>query len=140
MSDFVDSNEGVNEEAFPDEVAAMFDLKQKKKKKKKKESSQDDKKKSTDDEIHDTEDNAQSGISEVTDAPTYTYLQLLERVTELLHQNNPELTEKRRHTMKPPQLMRGMFFYVINFFLNFFLKINFSWNEKNVMGKFSRNL
>jgi len=45
------------------------------------------------------------GISDM-DPPTYTYSQLLNRVVDLLHQNNPELTEKRRYTMKPPQLMR----------------------------------
>jgi len=42
----------------------------------------------------------------VLDLPTYTYLQLLQRVTDFLHQNNPELTDKKRQSMKPPQLMR----------------------------------
>jgi hypothetical protein len=44
---------------------------------------------------------------EVEPPISYSYTQLLTRVVDLLHQNNPELTEKRRYTMKPPQLMKG---------------------------------
>ena len=40
------------------------------------------------------------------DPPQYTYSQLLNRVVDFLHANNPDLIEKRRYTMKPPQLMR----------------------------------
>jgi translation initiation factor 2 subunit 2 len=40
------------------------------------------------------------------DPPIYTYNQLLNRVVSFVHQNNPELTDKKRFTMKPPQLMR----------------------------------
>ncbi|EGB11615.1 hypothetical protein AURANDRAFT_14493, partial [Aureococcus anophagefferens] len=36
----------------------------------------------------------------------YSYKELLDRVVGILQANNPELSEKRRHTMKPPQLMR----------------------------------
>ena len=42
------------------------------------------------------------------DSPPYSYVQLLERAVGLLHQHNPEYSEKRRHTMKPPQLVRRM--------------------------------
>jgi translation initiation factor 2 subunit 2 len=45
------------------------------------------------------------GVSDV-DPPSYTYSQLLNRVVDFLHANNPDLIEKRRYTMKPPQLMR----------------------------------
>ena len=41
------------------------------------------------------------------DPPIYTYGQMLNRVVDLLHQNNPDMLEKRKYTMKPPQLMRG---------------------------------
>lgn len=40
------------------------------------------------------------------DPPTYTYADMLGRVVDLLAANNPELAEKRRQTVKPPQLMR----------------------------------
>ena len=40
------------------------------------------------------------------DPPPYSYVDLLERAVGLLHQHNPEYSEKRRHTMKPPQLVR----------------------------------
>lgn len=40
------------------------------------------------------------------DPPTYTYTELLDRVVEILNANNPELAEKKRNTIKPPQLMR----------------------------------
>mmetsp|Transcript_18236 Transcript_18236/g.18302 ORF Transcript_18236/g.18302 Transcript_18236/m.18302 type:complete len:237 (+) Transcript_18236:114-824(+) len=114
MADFIAESEAPKDDqhasvdaSVPDEVAAMFDLTQKKKKKKKKvveaplpgapEGAT---------EAGTGITNAQSGISEVTDRPTYTYSQLLDRVTDFLHENNPELTDKKRHTMKPPQLMR----------------------------------
>lgn len=98
-----------SEKVVDEEVAAMFDLKLKKKKKKKK-------------AVNETSD----GTAQVGDAgggvegdeqalgsvfgaekPDYTYNILLNRIVDLLHQNNPELSEKRRFTMKPPQLMRG---------------------------------
>jgi len=55
------------------------------------------------------------------DPPTYSYQQLLERVVGFVHHNNPELVDKKRSTMKPPQLMRV-------------------GTKKNIMGKFSRNM
>ena len=36
----------------------------------------------------------------------YPYLTLLQRIMTKLQTNNPELGERKRHTMKPPQLMR----------------------------------
>jgi len=76
-----------------EDVAAMFDLSKKKKKKKKK---KEDKASTM----------ASTGGAAVDDATDYTYAELLSRVMAQLHANNPELTEKRRYVMKPPQLMR----------------------------------
>ena len=98
MSEFADNNEDL---AVPDEVAAMFDLTQKKKKKKAK--------KVEISEEHEEEaagGEAPTSASDL-DPPQYTYTQLLNRVVDFLHLNNPDLIEKRRYTMKPPQLMRG---------------------------------
>jgi len=36
----------------------------------------------------------------------YTYDELLDRVVQILHSNNPDLIEKKRRNMKPPQLTR----------------------------------
>ena len=99
------------EEAVPDEVAAMFDLslKKKKKKKTKTEKTEADAPKETAGEGGDAVDSevAASSTEFELDAPIYTYAQLLNRVVDFVHQNNPELTDKKRFTMKPPQLMRG---------------------------------
>jgi hypothetical protein len=97
-----------DEKVIDDEVAAMFDLKLKKKKKKKK----------VTEEVSDTADSldtpqsaADGGKKSTSDTdgekPDYSYNTLLNRIVDLLHHNNPELSEKRRFTMKPPQLMRG---------------------------------
>jgi translation initiation factor 2 subunit 2 len=78
------------EEAAPtqdEEVAAMFDLSKMKKKKKKKK----------------VEESVATNDSKFAN---YTYDQLLDRVAKIIEEKNPELGEKRRHTMKPPQLMR----------------------------------
>ena len=71
-----------------EEVAAMFDLSKMKKKKKKKK--------------------VQEEETAKTDSKyaNYTYDELLDRVAKIIQEKNPELGEKRRHTMKPPQLMR----------------------------------
>ncbi|CAM9924677.1 unnamed protein product [Phaeothamnion confervicola] len=70
---------------------SMFDLSKKKKKKKKK----------------DAVDAGEEGGDGGTDkAANYTYETLLERIQSLVHENNPELAERSRITLKPPQLMR----------------------------------
>lgn len=63
--------------------------------------------------IQSTKDKADAGEGGVAsssafelDPPTYTYADMLGRVVDLLAANNPELAEKRRQTVKPPQLMR----------------------------------
>nr|CCA22173.1 eukaryotic translation initiation factor 2 subunit beta putative [Albugo laibachii Nc14] len=83
------------------DVASMFDLSKKKKKKKKKE---------VKDAIpSETIDIApiKDAIGMVQDPAMYSYEQeLLTRIMTKLHENNPELSDRKRHTMKPPQLMR----------------------------------
>ena len=105
-----------DEKVVDEEVAAMFDLKLKKKKKKKKVTAEDvgeeDKGASTNlgSASKSTDIDGKTGGSSLPselEKPDYTYSTLLNRVVDLLHQNNPELSEKRRFTMKPPQLMRG---------------------------------
>ena len=89
-----------DDEPKPDEeVAAMFDLSKMKKKKKKK-------------KVEESDAPAEGGAAASASAEgdgkyaCYSYKELLDRVVGILQANNPELSEKRRHTMKPPQLMR----------------------------------
>lgn len=109
MSEFADPADEV-----PDEVAAMFDLTQKKKKKAKKPKTEtatdgDGAKEGSGEGAvsGDVASSSGAGVFEL-DPPNYTYTQLLNRVVDSLQQNNPELTDKKRITMKPPQLMRGI--------------------------------
>eukprot|EP00286_Rhodomonas_abbreviata_P028020 CAMPEP_0181307300 /NCGR_PEP_ID=MMETSP1101-20121128/10796_1 /TAXON_ID=46948 /ORGANISM="Rhodomonas abbreviata, Strain Caron Lab Isolate" /LENGTH=232 /DNA_ID=CAMNT_0023413487 /DNA_START=41 /DNA_END=736 /DNA_ORIENTATION=- len=110
MADFVDAP-NVDEQEVPDEVAAMFDLKQKKKKKKKKVEASAEGDAKVDAAVAGDAASGEAGSSSSAggfelDPPTYSYSQLLNRVVDFIHQNNPELTDKKRFTMKPPQLMR----------------------------------
>ncbi|KAG6613851.1 Eukaryotic translation initiation factor 2 subunit beta [Phytophthora cinnamomi] len=95
---------GVAPPAVPEDVAAMFDLKKKKKKSKK--VKKEKKEKAEDAEAAaDAAPDANSVL--VQDPATYSYKdELLARIMAKLHENNPELTDRKRHTMKPPQLMR----------------------------------
>ena len=112
-----EENPNIDDQEVPDEVAAMFDLKQKKKKKKattKKADAADGVDGANENEVAAVTGSSSEGattgnavgVSDV-DPPQYTYSQLLNRVVDFLHANNPDLIEKRRYTMKPPQLMRG---------------------------------
>ena len=111
-----EENPNLDDQEVPDEVAAMFDLKQKKKKKKvttKKADAADGIEGVNENEVAPTGSSSEGatsatavGVSDI-DPPQYTYSQLLNRVVDFLHANNPDLIEKRRYTMKPPQLMRG---------------------------------
>jgi len=111
--------------AEDDEVAAMFDLKLKKKKKKKKvetesgESGGADAGGAAEGDAGEAETPVLPSSAGATDLdpPIYTYGQMLNRVVELLHQNNPEMLEKRKYTMKPPQLMRGVLSSVLLFLI-----------------------
>ena len=104
MSEFAE-NPTADDQAVPDEVAAMFDLTQKKKKKKAKKVEVSEEQAQDGDE-NATESATKGSVSDL-DPPQYSYTQLLNRVVDYLHLNNPDLIEKRRYTMKPPQLMRG---------------------------------
>mmetsp|Transcript_28844 Transcript_28844/g.40456 ORF Transcript_28844/g.40456 Transcript_28844/m.40456 type:complete len:231 (-) Transcript_28844:88-780(-) len=95
------------------DVAAMLDLSKKKKKKKKKEKSS---KKSSSDAAFSEGDLGEQqrmlaeadAAQEVEDAfdrkAEYTYDELLERIVNILQANNPDLIEKKRINVKPPQL------------------------------------
>ena len=95
--------------AVDDEINNMFDLKLKKKKKKKKVEADDEAGTGTGDDgaIVSGETGEQGQVdSGFSSAPLYTYQDLLNRVVDIIHHNNPELADRRRATMKPPQLMR----------------------------------
>jgi translation initiation factor 2 subunit 2 len=100
-----------DEEVDDDEadVAAMLDLSKKKKKKKKtKESSSETTKTASAADLSgqqlllEQQDNEQE-LNE-DGAVDYTYEDLLDRVAALLQANNPDLVEKKRTRIKPPQL------------------------------------
>lgn len=118
------------EEEEEADLAAMLDLSKKKKKSKKKKDKEKSKSKSGDDEEDDDEEEADTPANEVPDneqaqriretdkdfdlaypdeddrKADYSYTELLDRVIDLLHSNNPDLIEKKRRNMKPPQLTR----------------------------------
>lgn len=92
------------------DMTAMFDLTKMKKKKKSKKTKDDG---GADDAGASSNSGAGSSNTDgsasgggAVDPPSYSYSHLLQRVVSLLLTNNPELTEKRRNTIKPPQLMR----------------------------------
>ena len=112
--------------ATPDEdvdIAAMLDLSKKKKKAKKKKDKDKSEKSSKSKSSGDGDDAAdlseqrrllaedESGFDEAHPdehdrKARYTYSELLDRVINKLHSNNPDLIEKKRRNMKPPQLTR----------------------------------
>jgi translation initiation factor 2 subunit 2 len=98
MSDFVEPEPTT--ESVDEDLAEMFDLKQKKKKKKKKVEATN----AAPAAGHGREEGG-AGLVEV-DSPKYTYAQLLQRVSDYLHQNNPDFFQRAKITIKPPQLMR----------------------------------
>ena len=126
MADFVAEDAKGAED---DEVAAMFDLKLKKKKKKKKSETEVGEGNGAESgggglgeggEIEGSSGAScshsapsSSGSALELDPPIYTYGQMLNRVVDFLHQNNPEMLEKRKYTMKPPQLMRGKYLFIM---------------------------
>lgn len=110
-----EENQAGQEEEEAD-VAAMLDLSKKKKKKKKTGSSKKSKDEgaegagdadmSEQQRMLQEEDEKQDAIVEdVEDRKAdYSYGELLERVVDLLQTNNPDLVEKKRTRIKPPQL------------------------------------
>lgn len=114
---------GEEENNVPEEeadVAAMLDLSKKKKKKKKKTKKED----AEGEEVEGGASKSTSGVSasdqerllqeldeaqELEDGADdrradYTYDELLDRVVDLLQANNPDLIDKKRTKIKPPQL------------------------------------
>ncbi|OQR95654.1 eukaryotic translation initiation factor 2 subunit beta [Thraustotheca clavata] len=96
---------GVSVPAAPEDVNAMFDLTKKKKKsskKPKKESS-----KSEEPVAKEAEAAAPAVVAaSVEDPASYSYEEMLDRVMNKLHELNPELSNRTKYMMKPPQLMR----------------------------------
>jgi len=107
------------------DVTAMLDLSKKKKKKKKKDkvdksASKPSKRDSTNDGenpaadtseqkrlLADQEEKFDAEVKDEYDRKAhYTYEEMLDRVIDILHSNNPDLIEKKRRNMKPPQLLR----------------------------------
>jgi translation initiation factor 2 subunit 2 len=95
------------------DVAAMLDLSKKKKKKKKKEDTTTATAGADGDNGGATDLSGQQLLLEEQDkqqelldepAVDYTYEDLLDRVAALLQANNPDLVEKKRTRIKPPQL------------------------------------
>lgn len=122
MTDTVEPNPTADDEA---DIAAMLDLSKKKKKAKKKSSKKDPKEKSEKSSKnklsvdHEADFTAQNALLELAlnahdvEFPDefdrkaeYTYPDLLDRVVDILTSNNPDLIEKKRRNMKPPQLTR----------------------------------
>lgn len=103
----------VEEEA---DVAAMLDLSKKKKKKKKKEKSAEASGSGTTAvAAADLEGQAallveqdlaqEAGLEDPFDRKAgYTYDNMLDRIVDLLHTNNPALVEKKKRNIKPPQM------------------------------------
>jgi translation initiation factor 2 subunit 2 len=103
----------------PEDMAAIFDLTKKKRKTKTtKTKTKSEKKKGDGESDASAEPSTSSGAEAaassgtigsvlVQDPATYAYKdELLARILAKLHENNPELTDRKRTTMKPPQLMR----------------------------------
>ena len=100
------------------ELAEMLDLSKKKKKKKKKDKKEKDSAEGASPEDDDARFAEQRRLiaeletahGEENDAndrkADYTYEDMLDRVMGILHAQNPDLIEKKRRTMKPPQLTR----------------------------------
>jgi translation initiation factor 2 subunit 2 len=114
-----------------DEMAAMLDLSKKKKKKKKKDKKEEDEEQPEEEgggaagldssfsgasTLH--QQRNQQVLDERNQTPgdipkdpydrkaEYSYDELLDRIIKILHSNNPDLVEKKRRNMKPPQLTR----------------------------------
>lgn len=104
------SDEGIAPPPAPEDVAAMFDLSKKKKKKKVKKEVKEEQEDEEHGENETTIITSSTGVL-VQDPATYSYKDdLLARIMSKLHENNPELSDRKRHTMKPPQLMRSTCF------------------------------
>jgi translation initiation factor 2 subunit 2 len=91
------------------DVAAMLDLSKKKKKKKKKTTDEMSEAAAPVDQSEQQQRLREQDEAQENDDPNdrkaeYSYDELLDRVVSLLQANNPELVEKKRTRIKPPQL------------------------------------
>jgi translation initiation factor 2 subunit 2 len=106
-----------DEEEEEADVAAMLDLSKKKKKKKKTGSKKSKEEAGEDGASGDVDMSEQQRMLQEEDEKqdimtddvedrkaNYSYKELLERVVDLLQTNNPDLVEKKRTRIKPPQL------------------------------------
>lgn len=108
--------EGQDDQAVNDEMASLFDLKKRKKKKKTDAPKAEETTEATavggegsagaEAAVSSGQRSGKDSSMEL-DPPSYTYTQLLQRVVDCLERTNPDFAEKKRFTMKPPQLMRG---------------------------------
>ncbi|ETW02158.1 hypothetical protein H310_05730 [Aphanomyces invadans] len=97
----------------PEDVAAMFDLKKKRKKTTKKKTKDDAGDAANDDDAAAADasaatstDKKDSGEAVASTTCTYTYEEMLDRIMNKLHENNPDLADRKKAIIKPPQLMR----------------------------------
>jgi len=116
----VDASPAAAEEEVADITAILALTKKKKKSKKKKSKPTDATKPKSGDDPDDTADFADQRRRLAEDVEVfekkypdeydrkadYTYSDLLDRVVDILHSKNPDLIEKKRRNMKPPQLTR----------------------------------
>lgn len=112
MAPATDEDDAGEEEEEAD-MAAMLDLTKKKKKKKKVKAAAAETQStelSKSDNLSEQQrmlaeqDLAQETEDQFDRKAEYTYEELLDRVVNLLHANNPDLVEKKRRNIKPPQL------------------------------------
>ncbi|KAF0693219.1 Aste57867_15813 [Aphanomyces stellatus] len=108
--------EAVAAPAAPEDVAAMFDLGTKKKKKKSTKTKKKDD--AADADADDAgvdagagDDHGAAGVSHddntgVMNTCAYSYEEMLDRIMNKLHENNPDLADRKKAIIKPPQLMR----------------------------------
>ncbi|RHY21081.1 hypothetical protein DYB25_006065 [Aphanomyces astaci] len=100
----------------PEDVASMFDLKKKRKKTTKKKAKDDAGDAANDDDAATVDTAAASGsstdkkdavdVAVVSTTCAYTYEDMLDRIMNKLHENNPDLADRKKAIIKPPQLMR----------------------------------
>lgn len=104
--------ENAGDEEDEEDMAAMLDLTKKKKKKKKVKAATETQGTEVSSADNNSEqqrmlaeqDAAQETEDQFDRKAEYTYEELLDRVVNLLHANNPDLVEKKRRNIKPPQL------------------------------------
>ena len=95
----------INAEA--DEIAALLNLSIKKPKSKPKSKPKPIVDSDANENLQNIVKNENTDFITELDPPTYEYSQLLDRMVDILHSRDPAWAEKRRQTLKAPQMMRG---------------------------------